>query len=172
MHVVAVVALDRRSLEAPELARYPRALMGPIWAAVMDDVFEAGARAVGFDLLFSYSANQFSPNLDAPFLAALNKHRERIVLDVRARRRGELEERIREDRNLVTGQRAVDALQLESLRDVHGLDPRVRIRRADEMHVPQFRNIDLTFLRHLRDNKSLHALVFKIVRVGEICIRQ
>jgi len=77
---VAVVALDRRSLEAPELARYPRALMGPIWAAVMDDVFEAGARAVGFDLLFSYSANQFSPNLDAPFLAALNKHRERIVL--------------------------------------------------------------------------------------------
>ena len=77
---VAVVALDRRSLEAPELARYLRALMGPIWAAVMDDVFEAGARAVGFDLLFSYSANQFSPNLDAPFLAALNKHRERIVL--------------------------------------------------------------------------------------------
>jgi class 3 adenylate cyclase len=77
---VAVVALDARSLEAPELARYPRVLMGPIWAALMDDVFEAGARAVGFDLLFSYSANQFSPNFDAPFLAALDKHRERLVL--------------------------------------------------------------------------------------------
>jgi len=77
---VVVVALDRRSLEAPELARYPRVLMGPIWAVLMDDVFEAGARAVGFDLLFSYSANQFSPNFDAPFLAALDKHRERLVL--------------------------------------------------------------------------------------------
>lgn len=77
---VAVVALDRRSLEAPELARYPRVLMGPIWAAVMDDVFQAGARAVGFDLLFSYSANEFSQNFDAPFLAALDRHRQRIVL--------------------------------------------------------------------------------------------
>src|SRR5207245_10894168 len=70
---VAVVALVRRSLEAPGLARYPRALMGPIWAAVMDDVFAAGARAVGFDLIFSYSAHQFSATLDAPFLAPLNK---------------------------------------------------------------------------------------------------
>jgi adenylate cyclase len=77
---VVVVALDRRSLETPELVRYPRVLMGPIWAAIMDDVFEAGALAVGFDLLFSYSANQFSPNFDAPFLAALDKHRERLVL--------------------------------------------------------------------------------------------
>jgi len=77
---VAVIALDRRSLEDPELARYPRALMGPFWAAVVNDVFQAGARAVGFDFVFAYSANQFAQNLDTPFLAALHKHRERIVL--------------------------------------------------------------------------------------------
>ena len=77
---VAVIALDRRSLEAPELARYPRVMMGPFWAVVLDGVFQAGARAVGFDLLFAYSANQFSPNFDAPFLAALDRHRERVVL--------------------------------------------------------------------------------------------
>jgi adenylate cyclase len=77
---VVVIALDRRSLDAPELARYPRALMGQFWAALMDDVFQAGARAIGFDLIFSFSANQISPNLDAPFLGALHKHRERVVL--------------------------------------------------------------------------------------------
>lgn len=77
---VAVIALDRRSLDAPELARYPRVLMGPFWAAIVEDVFQAGARALGFDLIFSYSANQFSQNFDGPFLAALDKHRERVVL--------------------------------------------------------------------------------------------
>jgi len=55
-------------------------MMGPFWAAVLDGVFQAGARAVGFDVLFAYSANQFSPNFDVPFLAALDKHRERVVL--------------------------------------------------------------------------------------------
>lgn len=77
---VAVIALDRRSLEAPELVRYPRVLMGPFWAVIVDGVVQAGARAVGFDLLFAYSANQFYQNFDAPFLAALHKHRERVVL--------------------------------------------------------------------------------------------
>ena len=77
---VAVIALDRRSLEAPELAPFPRVLMGPFWAALMDGVFQAGARAVGFDLVFAYNANQLLPNYDASFLAALAQHRERVVL--------------------------------------------------------------------------------------------
>ena len=77
---VAVIALDRRSLEDPELAPYPRVLMGPFWAAMMDGVFRAGARAVGFDLLFTYNANLFLPNFDVPMLAALDRHRERVVL--------------------------------------------------------------------------------------------
>ena len=48
-------------------------------------------------------------------------------------RRRELEERIGEDRDLVAGQRPVDAVELERLRDVDGLDARVRVRRADEV---------------------------------------
>ena len=42
--------------------------------------------------------------------------RERVVLDVRAGRRRELEERIGEDRDLVSRERSVDAVELERLR--------------------------------------------------------
>jgi class 3 adenylate cyclase/CHASE2 domain-containing sensor protein len=77
---VAVIALDRRSLDAPELLPYPRAFLAPIWATVLEGVFTAGARAVGFDLLFAYSANQFTANFDQPFLATLGTYRERVVL--------------------------------------------------------------------------------------------
>src|SRR5262249_20885253 len=77
---VAVVALDRRSLDHTELLAYPRALMAPVWATVTTGLFHAGARAVGFDLLFAYSANQFSPNFDSPFLAAIAEQRERVLL--------------------------------------------------------------------------------------------
>lgn len=77
---VAVIALDRRSLEAPELAPYPRAFFAPVWTAVLDSLVAAGTRAVAFDFLFSYSANRFQPDFDAPFLAALARHRSRVVL--------------------------------------------------------------------------------------------
>ena len=77
---VAVIALDRRSLASPELAPYPRTFLAPFWATLLDHVFMAGARAVGFDFLFAYTANRFVPNFDAPFLAALGQYRERVVL--------------------------------------------------------------------------------------------
>ncbi len=77
---VAVIALDKRSLDEPEIAAYPRTFLAPVWGPLLDTVFEAGARAVGFDLLFSYSANRFKPGFDRPFLAALGRHREKIVL--------------------------------------------------------------------------------------------
>jgi len=60
---------------------------------------------------------------------------ERVVLDVGAGLHGQLEERIRENRDLVAGQCAVHAAQLDGLRHVDGHDLRVRVRRADEMHV-------------------------------------
>ena len=44
--------------------------------------------------------------------------RERVVLDVPARRRRDLEERVGELRDLVAGQRAVDAVERRRLRDV------------------------------------------------------
>lgn len=77
---IVVVALDNRSLEDPEIAPYPRTFLALIWASVLNAVFDAGAKVVGFDLLFSYSANRFSPNLDAPFLATIGKHRKKVVL--------------------------------------------------------------------------------------------
>ena len=77
---VAVIAVDGRSLDEPELAMYPRVMMAPVWARMLDLVFDAGAEAVGFDVLFSYSANRIKPDHDQPFLAALNRHRQRVVL--------------------------------------------------------------------------------------------
>ena len=68
---------------------------------------------------------------------------ERVILHVRAGRNGELEEWVGQDRDLVPGQRAVDALKLERLRDVDGLDPSVRIRRANEMHVAHLVPLDV-----------------------------
>src|SRR5262245_882692 len=52
---VAVIALDWRSLEAPELRTTPRALMAPRLAPLLDTLRDAGARAVGFDIIFAYS---------------------------------------------------------------------------------------------------------------------
>ena len=60
-------------------------------------------------------------------------HRERVVLHVPAGRRRDLEERVRLQRDLVPGQRAVHAGQLERGRDVDGCDLGVRIRRPDEV---------------------------------------
>ena len=56
---VAVIALDQRSLEAPELAPYLRTFLASVWATLLESVFSAGARAVGFGMLFAYSANRF-----------------------------------------------------------------------------------------------------------------
>jgi adenylate cyclase len=77
---VVVIALDQRSLEAPELAPYPSAFLAPVWATVLDGVFTAGARAVGFDRVFAYSANRFAADFDRPLLETLGKYRDRVVL--------------------------------------------------------------------------------------------
>ena len=59
--------------------------------------------------------------------------RERVVLHVPAGRRRDLEERVGQERDLVPGQRPVDAGQLERGRDVDGGDLGVRVGRADEV---------------------------------------
>lgn len=53
---VVVVAVDPRSLAAPEARDLPRALMGPIWAETATRAFQAGARGVAFDLVFAFDA--------------------------------------------------------------------------------------------------------------------
>ena len=61
--------------------------------------------------------------------------REREVLDVRARRARDLEERIGERRDLLAGQRPVDAVDRLGRRDVDARDVRVRVRAAHEVEV-------------------------------------
>jgi len=61
--------------------------------------------------------------------------RERVVLDVRPRRGRKFEERVGEDRDLVAGERSVDTVELERLRDVDRLDPCVGVGRPDEVDV-------------------------------------
>jgi adenylate cyclase len=80
---VAVIAVDARSLQKPELARYPRVLLAPVWATVLNGVGEAGARAVGFDFIFGFSATNFDAlpsGYDRSFLEALGRYRDRVVL--------------------------------------------------------------------------------------------
>ncbi len=77
---VAVVAVDRRSLDAPELVDTPRALFGPVWARLISALAAADARVVAFDLLLPYSGNRISPGYDQPFLEALNEAGSRVVL--------------------------------------------------------------------------------------------
>ena len=54
--------------------------LGPYWARLLDGVMAAPARAVGFDVIFAYSANRFLPDHERDFLASLNRHRQRVVL--------------------------------------------------------------------------------------------
>jgi CHASE2 domain-containing sensor protein len=46
----------------------------------LQSIFAAGARVVGFAMLFAYSANQFIDNFDQPFLFTLGQYQTRIVL--------------------------------------------------------------------------------------------
>ena len=61
--------------------------------------------------------------------------RERVVLDVPARLDRHLEERIRVNRDLVAGDRPVNAVELEGSGDVDRDDLRVRVGRAHEVDV-------------------------------------
>ena len=77
---VAVIALDRKSLASAELNHLPRAFLGKQWARMIEASLAAGAKAIGFDIVFAYSANAFSPNFDQPLLAAIGVNRDKIVL--------------------------------------------------------------------------------------------
>jgi class 3 adenylate cyclase/CHASE2 domain-containing sensor protein len=83
---VIFVAIDKTSLSSPELAALPRALFQPVWARLIDGLFDAGARSVAFDLVFAYAGADFRvdsfklPEYDRSLVDSLAKNRERIVL--------------------------------------------------------------------------------------------
>ena len=82
---VAVIAVDPASLNAPALAKLPRTFFGPVWGQLITNLTGAGAKVVAFDFLLPYSASQFQKGYDRPFLAALYRNREKIVLGRSAR---------------------------------------------------------------------------------------
>jgi class 3 adenylate cyclase/CHASE2 domain-containing sensor protein len=85
---VAVVAMDRSSLDSEELVATPRVLFGPFWAKLIDGLAKARVKAIGFDIIFSYSANRFAAldaQYDHGFYDALARHHDRIVLARSAR---------------------------------------------------------------------------------------
>jgi class 3 adenylate cyclase/CHASE2 domain-containing sensor protein len=85
-HDVVVIALDEGSLAHPKLAPLPRALMAPLHGRVLDAVLDAGAKVVGYDLVFAWSGNVvgsdglIAPDYDQSLLDAIRRGRERIVL--------------------------------------------------------------------------------------------
>jgi len=82
---VAVIAVDARSLDAEELLPLPRTFLAPVWARMIDAVLGADARAIGFDVIFAYSANRFQKDYDRPLLEALQRHKDKIVFARSAR---------------------------------------------------------------------------------------
>ena len=86
--------------------------------------------------------------------------RERVVLQVRARHRRDLEERIGQRRDLLAGQRPVDARRRLRLRDVERGDVRVCVRRAhevDEAHAVALDVVD-------EDALTLHEALVLLAR--------
>ncbi len=82
---VAIIAVDSRSLDSEELTTTPRVFMAPQWSAMLDAVFDGGAKAVAFDIIFAYSASSFSRDYDKPFLSALVRHGDKVVVGRSAR---------------------------------------------------------------------------------------
>jgi adenylate cyclase len=85
---VAVIALDPDSLASPELSATPRVFFSPFWAKLVNGLVENGAKAIGFDIIFAYSANSFAGfegQYDHDFLMALSHARDRVVLARTAR---------------------------------------------------------------------------------------
>lgn len=80
---VVVVAVDEKSLASETFASTPRVFFGPYYAELLDGLFQGGAKAVGFDIIFSYTATRFpaiEPSYDDAMLASLAKYRDRVVL--------------------------------------------------------------------------------------------
>ena len=80
---VAIVAIDWRSSKSSTLSQYPRMLLRPIYARLINEIFTAEPAAMGFDILFEEDLSHvpgLSKGFDSPFIAAVAAHRDKIVL--------------------------------------------------------------------------------------------
>jgi class 3 adenylate cyclase/CHASE2 domain-containing sensor protein len=80
---VAVIAIDSDSLDSPELAATPVVFFTESWTKLVGGLTDNNVRAIGFDVIFKFSASLF-PGFDKQqeldFRSAIAKARDRIVL--------------------------------------------------------------------------------------------
>ncbi len=86
---ILVVRLDAAALESPDMQTVPRTFLTPLFARAGEAVLDAGAKVVGYDFVFVFSADdftdpvsgrQFLKGYDTPFLKFLHKNRGRVLL--------------------------------------------------------------------------------------------
>ncbi|WP_299813824.1 adenylate/guanylate cyclase domain-containing protein [uncultured Roseibium sp.] len=86
---VVVIGLDQIALASERLAPIPRVLMTPVMAEAGQAVLDAGARALGYDFVFAYSADAFKDletgearlkGFDQPFQRFLYRNRGRVFI--------------------------------------------------------------------------------------------
>lgn len=86
---VLIVRLDSAALESPDMQTVPRTFLTPLFAKAGEAVLDAGAKAVGYDFVFVFSADdftdpvsgrQFLKGYDTPFLRFLHKNRGKVLL--------------------------------------------------------------------------------------------
>jgi class 3 adenylate cyclase/CHASE2 domain-containing sensor protein len=80
---VVVIAIDQQSLASPQFAAIPRVFLSPHLAELLEGLAEAGAKAVGIDVVLSFAASRSAhvdPSFDQPLIAALAKRRDQTIL--------------------------------------------------------------------------------------------
>jgi len=80
---VVIVGFDAKTLASNSLNAYPMALQMPVLARIVDIVFDAGADAIGFDILFAYDPGRLpgvKTDFGKTFVSVVSAHRDKIVL--------------------------------------------------------------------------------------------
>ena len=63
-----VIALDEQTYRTAPFANLPKVLWTPQIAMVQDSVLNAGAKVIGYDVIFPTSLEPFLPGYEKPFL--------------------------------------------------------------------------------------------------------
>lgn len=70
---VVIIAFDEQTYDTPPFAGVPKVLWTPHIAQVQDAVLSAGAKVIGYDVIFSTSLESFLPGYEKPYLLSLLK---------------------------------------------------------------------------------------------------
>ncbi len=68
-----VIAFDELTYRTEPFAKLPKVLWTPMLAKVQDSVLQAGAKVVGYDIIFPTSLESYIPGHEKPFLVSLMK---------------------------------------------------------------------------------------------------